>query len=133
MNLRRRSKETAEVSTESLNDIMFFLLLFFLIVSTLVNPNVIKLFLPSAKQSPQMAKQPITLSVTASKQYYLNKTPVAFDALETQLKSELTRLNEPTVVLRLDKSLTIQDLADVMSIGERLKVKMVLASESGQK
>jgi biopolymer transport protein ExbD len=133
MNLRRRAKETAEVSTESLNDIMFFLLLFFLIVSTLVNPNVIKLFLPSAKQSPQMAKQPITLSVTANKQYYLNKTPVAFDLLESQLKSELTRLNEPTVVLRLDKSLTIQDLADVMSIGERLKVKMVLASESSQK
>ena len=133
MNLRRRQRETAEVSTESLNDIMFFLLLFFLIVSTLVNPNVIKLFLPSAKQSPQMAKQPITLNVTADKQYYINKTPVAFEQLESTLKSELARLDQPTVVLRLDKSLTIQDLADVMSIGEELKVKMVLASENSKK
>lgn len=133
MNLRTRHRETAEVSTESLNDIMFFLLLFFLIVSTLVNPNVIKLFLPSAKQSPQMAKQPITLNVTANKQYYINKTPVGFDQLESTLKTELARLDQPTVVLRLDKSLTIQDLADVMSIGEELKVKMVLASENTKK
>jgi len=51
MKLRRRKREHAEVSTESLNDIMFFLLLFFLIVSTLVNPNVIKLLLPNSKQS----------------------------------------------------------------------------------
>ena len=133
MNLRRRQKETAEVSTESLNDIMFFLLLFFLIVSTLVNPNVIKLFLPSAKQSPQMAKQPVTLNLPADKQYYINKTPVAFDQLESSLKAEISKLDQPTVVLRLDKSLTIQDLADVMSIGEELKVKMVLASENSKK
>lgn len=133
MNLRRRQKEVAEVSTESLNDIMFFLLLFFLIVSTLVNPNVIKLFLPSAKQSPQMAKQPISLSITADKQYYINKIPVAFDQLESELKIQLAKLDQPTVVLRLDKSLTIQDLADVMSIGEDLQVKMVLASENTKK
>lgn len=133
MNIRRRQRETAEVSTESLNDIMFFLLLFFLIVSTLVNPNVIKLFLPSAKQSPQMAKQPITLNVTADKQYYINKNPVSFSQLESSLKTEISKLDQPTVVLRLDKSLTIQDLADVMSIGEELKVKMVLASENTKK
>lgn len=133
MNLRRRSRETAEVSTESLNDIMFFLLLFFLIVSTLVNPNVIKLFLPNAKQSQQMAKQQISLSVTASKEYYVNKTPVRLEDLETVLKAEIARLDQPTVVLRLDKSLTIQDLADVMSVGEKLRVKMVLASENKSK
>lgn len=130
MNLRRRHRETAEVSTESLNDIMFFLLLFFLIVSTLVNPNVIKLMLPNARQSPQMAKQPISLSVTADKAYFINKVPVSYEQLEEKLKVELEKLKEPTVVLRLDKSLTIQDLADVMTIGEKLKVKMVLASEN---
>jgi len=133
MNLRRRQKETAEVSTESLSDIMFFLLLFFLIVSTLVNPNVIKLFLPNAKQSQQMAKQQITLSVTGTLQYYINKEPVAFEQIETRIKNEMTKLDQPTIVLRLDKSLTIQNLADVMAIGEKLKVKMVLASENKSK
>jgi len=135
MNLRRRTKEAAEVSTESLNDIMFFLLLFFLIVSTLANPNVIKIFLPNAKQSPQMAKQPITLSVQSDKSYFINKVPVPFDQLEARLSAEIeqAKLDQPTVVLRLDKTLTLQDLADVMSIGEKLKVKMVLASENSKK
>lgn len=133
MNLRRRAHEGAEVSTESLNDIMFFLLLFFLIVSTLVNPNVIKLFLPNAKQSQQMAKQQITLSVTAEKQYFINKSPVAFENLESKIKESTSKLEEPTIVLRFDKSLTIQDLADVMAIGEKMKLKMVLASQNAAK
>lgn len=133
MNLRRKNHEGAEVSTESLNDIMFFLLLFFLIVSTLVNPNVIKLFLPNAKQDNQMTKQPITLSVTSNLEYFVNKEPVAFPQLEGRIKDEVAKLQQPTIVLRLDKSLTIQNLADVMSIGEKLKVKMVLASENKSK
>jgi len=134
MNLRRKSQEGgAEVSTESLNDIMFFLLLFFLIVSTLVNPNVIKLFLPNAKQDNQMTKQPITLSVTANLEYFINKQPVPFPLLESRVKEEVAKLEQPTIVLRLDKSLTIQNLADVMAIGEKLKVKMVLASENKSK
>ena len=133
MNLRRKSHEGAEVSTESLNDIMFFLLLFFLIVSTLVNPNVIKLFLPNAKQDTQMAKQPITLSVTANLEYFINKEPVPFPILESRIKEEVAKLDQPTIVLRLDKSLTIQNLADVMAIGEKLKLKMVLASENKAK
>jgi biopolymer transport protein ExbD len=133
MNLRRKPRETAEVSTESLNDIMFFLLLFFLIVSTLVNPNVIKLFLPSAQQTQVMAKQQVTVSVTADKSYFINKVPVPFEQLEDRIKTEVSDLAQPTIVLRLDKSLTIQDLADVMSIGEKLKIRMVLASQNPQK
>lgn len=133
MNLRRKAHEGAEVSTESLNDIMFFLLLFFLIVSTLVNPNVIKLFLPNAKQSQQMAKQQIALSVTAEKQYFINKRPVSFENLESEIVKSTAGLENPTVVLRFDKSLTIQDLADVMAVGEKLKLKMVLASQNSPK
>lgn len=133
MNLRRKAHEGAEVSTESLNDIMFFLLLFFLIVSTLVNPNVIKLFLPNAKQSQQMAKQQIALSVTAEKQYFINKKPVSFESLESEIVKSTAGLENPTVVLRFDKSLTIQDLADVMAVGEKLKLKMVLASQNSPK
>ena len=133
MNLRRRHKETAEVSTEALNDIMFFLLLFFLIVSTLANPNVIKLFLPSAKQSQQMAKQQITLSATKELEFFINKSPVAFPDIETRLKEEMAKLDQPTIVLRLDKNLSIQNLADLMAIGEKLQVKMVLASQNSEK
>lgn len=129
MRLRRKAREHAEVSTESLNDIMFFLLLFFLIISTLSNPNVVKLALPSSKQSMQMNRQPLTLSVTKDRQYSIDKEPVAFADLEAVLGQRILKLGEPTVVLRFDKELSVQDLVDVLTIGNRLKVKMVLATQ----
>jgi biopolymer transport protein ExbD len=133
MKLQRRHKEGAEVSTESLNDIMFFLLLFFLILSTLANPNVIKLTLPSSKPAEQMVKQRITLQVSADHEYAINDTKIPFTDLEAALKFKMEQLNEPTIVLSLDKSLSIQDLADVMQIGANLKAKMVLSTKSTSK
>jgi biopolymer transport protein ExbD len=133
MKLKRRHREGAEVSTESLNDIMFFLLLFFLIISTLANPSVLKLTLPNSKNAVQMAKQQVTIEVDASHEYMVNKTRVEFADLENALKIELARTNSPTVVLKMDNSLSIQDLADVMQIGYKLGVKMVLATKSTDK
>jgi len=130
MNLRKRRREHAEVSTESLNDIMFFLLLFFLIVSTLANPNVVKLTLPSSKQSNQIQKQEVTLSVTKERQYAINKVPVPLEGLEVALKNAVAGLDQPTVVLRFDQELSVQDLVDVLTIGNRIKVKMVLATQA---
>jgi biopolymer transport protein ExbD len=132
MNLRRRSGYTAEVYTGSLNDIMFFLLLFFLIVSTLVNPSVIKLMLPKAATSQAINKQQISLSVTADKQYYLNNTAVPFENLEAELQKTVLNISEPTVILRFDNVLTVQDLVDVLQVGNRLNIKMVLATKTGQ-
>ncbi len=130
MKLRKRRRDHAEVSTESLNDIMFFLLLFFLIVSTLANPNVVKLTLPSSKQSNQLQKQEVTVSVTKEKQYSINKVPVPLEGLESALREKLAGLDQPTVVLRFDQELSVQDLVDVLTIGNRIKVKMVLATQA---
>ncbi|HMU14655.1 MAG TPA: biopolymer transporter ExbD [Flavobacteriales bacterium] len=129
MNLRRRHTEDAEVSTESLNDIMFFLLLFFLIISTLANPNVIKLMLPKSANNEQLAKQQVNLGVTKDKQYTINKKPVPFDQLEAAISAEIAGLDQPTVVLHFDRELSVQDLVDVMQIGTKIKVKMVLATQ----
>lgn len=135
MKLKRRHKEAAEVSTESMNDIMFFLLLFFLIISTLANPSVLKLTLPNSKPGEQMAKQQITIEVDANHKYVINKTPVSLVDLENALRIEMAKIKEgiPTVILKLDNSLTIQDLADVMQIGYGLGVKMVLATKPTNK
>ncbi|CAN5485627.1 biopolymer transporter ExbD [soil metagenome] len=133
MKIKRRQKEHAEVSTESLNDIMFFLLLFFLIISTLANPSVLKLTLPSSKPAEEMQKQQITIEVDANHQYVINKTPISFTQLEDALKYEISKVNEPTVVLKFDNTLSIQDLADVMQIGYSLGVKMVLATKPTNK
>lgn len=134
MKLKRRHKEGAEVSTESLNDIMFFLLLFFLIISTLANPSVLKLTLPNSSAHEQVQKQQVTVEVNAEHQYVVNKTPIPFTDLENALKIELAKIKtSPTVILKFDNSLTIQDLADVMQIGYKLGAKMVLATKGTNK
>lgn len=133
MKIKRRNTEGAEVSTESLNDIMFFLLLFFLIISTLANPSVLKLTLPTTEGHEQVQKQQVTIEVDADHNYMVNKTSVAFADVEFALKSELERTKSPTIILKFDNSLSIQDLADVMQIGYKLGVKMVLATKSSSK
>jgi biopolymer transport protein ExbD len=133
MKFKRRHREAAEVSTESLNDIMFFLLLFFLIISTLANPSVLKLTLPNSTTHEQVAKQQVTVEVDANHQYMVNKLLIPFSDLENALKIELERTKSPTIILKLDNTLSIQDLADVMQLGYKLNVKMVLATKSTSK
>jgi biopolymer transport protein ExbD len=130
MKIQRRNKDTPEVSTEALNDIMFFLLLFFLIISTLSNPNVIKLTLPNSNTSDVMPLQQVIVEISADHQYVVNQIEIPFTDLENAIRIELDRTNSPTVVLRLDNTLTIQDLADVMQIGYNLGIKMVLSTKS---
>lgn len=129
MNIRHsRIRHSAEVNTHSLNDIMFFLLLFFLIVSTMVSPSVVKLTLPSAKKAQTVDKQPINLEVSDDMRYFLAGKEVPFEGLESAIAQEINGKKEPTIVLRLDKSLTVQQLVDVLEIGNKLKVKMILAT-----
>jgi len=128
MKIKRNRHFKPEVSTSSLNDIMFFLLLFFLIVSTLSNPNVIKLLLPSSKAAQTLSKQQITVSVTKDKNYFLDNLQISFDQIEPILKERISKVQEPTVILRFENSLSVQDLVDVLEIGTRLKVKMVIAT-----
>jgi biopolymer transport protein ExbD len=128
MNIKRTRHFKPEVSTSSLNDIMFFLLLFFLIVSSLANPNVIKLLLPNSKSAQNLNKQQISISITKDKKYYIDNRQIAFNDLELLLKSRINTLQEPTVILRLENTLSVQDLVDVLEIGTRLQVKMVLAT-----
>lgn len=128
MNIKRNKHFKPEVSTSSLNDIMFFLLLFFLIVSTLSNPNVIKLLLPSSKAAQTLSKQQITLSVTKDKRYYIDNQQISFDQIEPFLRSRMVSIQEPTVILRFEYTLSVQDVIDVLEIGTKLKVKMVMAT-----
>jgi len=129
MKIERRKTKASEVYTASLNDIMFFLLLFFLIVSTMVNPSVIKLLLPKASNSEQtISKQNINLSVTKQLKYYINDEEVPFDRIELKLKALMARAKETTVILRADNDITLQHVVDIIDIGNKLKVKVILAT-----
>ena len=131
MNIRRNKHFKPEVSTSSLNDIMFFLLLFFLIVSTLSNPNVIKVLLPNSKSAQNLNKQQINLTVTADKKYFINQKEISLKLLETELQNQIKGIENPTIILRFSRDLSVQDLVDVLEIGVRLNLKMVMATEKG--
>jgi len=126
--LRKKKDFTAEVFTSSMNDIMFFLMLFFIIISTLLNPSMIRVALPSSHNSQTLQKKEINLTMTKEKIYYVNNAQVSFDALESELKKELTKSPEAFIMLRFDNTLPIQDLVNVLSLGNRLNSKMIIAT-----
>ncbi|MBC8048229.1 MAG: biopolymer transporter ExbD [Fimbriimonadaceae bacterium] len=128
MKIGRKKHLEAEVFTSSMNDIMFFLMLFFLIISTLANPNVIKVLLPRADSTDTYSKQDVTLTITADKQYILEKETVAFEELEQALVNATAKSEEKIIVLRADATLTIQDLVDVLQMGAKNKVRMVMST-----
>lgn len=130
MKLRRKSRMTSEVSTHSLNDIMFFLMLFFLILSTMVAPSVIKINLPKTNAGKAVSKQSIVLAVDSNLNYYLNNQPIEFAELEPKLGELVSSdtSSESTIVLQASKKISVQDLVDVMGVGSKLKMKMVLAT-----
>lgn len=130
MNLRKRKRAGAEVSTSSMNDIMFFLMLFFIIMSTILNPSVVKLTLPNSKNSQAIHTKEVTLSITKDMRYYVGNTETTKDNLELVLAGELKGEANAIVVLRVDNSLSIQNLVDVLQIGNKLNVKMVLATKT---
>jgi biopolymer transport protein ExbD len=126
--LRKKKDFTAEVFTSSMNDIMFFLMLFFIIISTLLNPSMIKVSLPSAQSSQSIQKKEINLTMTKEKIYFVNNTQVSFKELETQLQKELRRSPDAFIMLRFDNTLPIQDLVNVLSLGNKLNAKMIIAT-----
>ncbi len=130
MILKRKREMHAEVYTSSLNDIMFFLLLFFLIISTLVNPSVIQLMLPKASANVQkVSKQTINLSVTKELNYFLNDKPIPFDAIMPSIQKLVQNPQNTTVILRADRTIQLQDLVSILDIGNQLHVKMILATQ----
>ncbi|NDW19161.1 biopolymer transporter ExbD [Dysgonomonas sp. 216] len=133
MKIERRKTRSAEVYTSSLNDIMFFLLLFFLIISTMVTPAAIRVVLPkSATSENVLIKKSIIVYITADRQYAIDDQAVTFDEIEPLLAAKLASKAENeefNVLLQADKTLTIQDVIDVIDIGNKLQVKMALFTE----
>lgn len=128
MAIKRNKRFHAEVATSSMSDIMFFLLLFFLIISTLSNPNVIRMTLPKSKTNEKTNKQLITLSVTEEKRYFIDKEEVLLDQLETRLLELIDPEKQQTVIIRIPATMQVQDLVDVLQIGVKNKLKFVIAT-----
>jgi len=85
--------------------------------------------LPKSDASQALSKKQISITISAEKEYFIDKQPVENTALEATLEELIKDIEEPTAVLRMDETLQVQDLVDVISIGNRLNMKIVLATD----
>jgi len=131
MALKRRNKVNASFSMSSMTDIVFLLLIFFMVTSTLIAPNALKLLLPQSNN--QTAAKPMTtVSITKDLKYYVNVDGnvkhVAFSEIEPTLQRAIGNNPEAYVSLHADKSVPIEQVVKVMNIAKRNKYKMILAT-----
>ncbi len=126
MNLRGRNKVSAEFSMSSMTDIVFLLLVFFLLTSPAITPNALDLILPKAKGKTSNV-QKASVSITKDGAYYVDKERVSEYGIEKELKKILAGQDQPTIILRAEEGVPIEDAVFVMDIANRNNFKVVLA------
>lgn len=130
MNLRKRQRGNVEVHTSALNDIMFFLLLFFLLASAVVNPNVVKLFLPRSSSGQSIPQKTINVSITKDLEYFVEKKQVNAADLYQNIEVYQKASPDLTIILYADRTVAIENVIELTDIANKLKVKLVLATET---
>lgn len=128
MKLKRKLRSHNELHAGSLNDILFILLFFFLIVSTLANPNIVKVNNPYGKKDTK-AKQNIVISINKAQQLFLGQKPIDINLIDTILKAEIlkarTYTDTPSVVVNADTSAYYGEVFKVMQSAKRAGAKVV--------
>lgn len=128
MALRSKNKVSAAFSMSSMTDIVFLLLIFFMLTSTLVTTNALDLVLPNST-AQTVKKQRVSVSINENFEYFIDKEAVELNYIEAQLIDKLAGQDEKVVVLRVDKSVPIEYAVEVMDIAYRNKFKIVLATQ----
>ena len=136
MAIETRNKRSIQFSMASMSDLVFLLLIFFMLTSTLVAPNAIKLLLPQSS-SKTLAKQTITVYINDRFEYFINENPVNEDQLQSQLSDRLAGQVDGSVVLRSDQSVAVQYIVNVIDAVNKIndkygtKHKVILATRPG--
>jgi biopolymer transport protein ExbD len=126
MNIRGRNKVSPEFNMSSMTDIVFLLLIFFMIASTLVSTSAIDILLPKASGKTENKKS-VAVSIKKDLTYYIDSKRVGESVLESELVSALSSEEKPTVILRAEKSVPVENVVKVMDIANRNKFKVILA------
>ncbi|MBZ9652385.1 ExbD/TolR family protein [Psychroflexus montanilacus] len=126
MNLRGRNKVSATFSMSSMTDIVFLLLIFFMLTSPVITPEALDLILPKAK-GKTTSTQNVAVSITEQQEYYINEEKVNANGIERALKTKLSGIEEPTIILRAAEGVPIEKAVQIMDIANRNKYKIVLA------
>jgi biopolymer transport protein ExbD len=132
MDLRRRLKSQPELHAGALNDILFILLFFFLIVSTLANPNVVKLSTPKAK-SDTKAKQTVIVNIKANGEYIINGKTMPFDQIQSFVQPYIAKdTSQATIAINADKTVPLDYVVSVMRIARELGARTTLLVDTKQ-
>ena len=126
MNFKGGNKITPEFNMSSMTDIVFLLLIFFMLASTLVSVNAIDILLPKASGMTENKKS-VSVSIKKDLTYYIDQKRVGISVLESKLVEALSDKTNPTIVLRAEKSVPIDNVVKVMDIANRHKFKVILA------
>lgn len=127
MAISTKNKVSVNFSSAGMSDIVFLLLLFFMLTSTLVQPTAIKLLLP--KGTTQTSARPMTtVSITKDLQYYIEDQPIAFDNLEAALQAKVGSNPEIYISLHTDRSVPVEYVVNVMNIAAKNQYKLILAT-----
>jgi biopolymer transport protein ExbD len=128
MNLRKHLRDKPETPTSALNDILFILLLFFLIISTLANPNVIKVMTPKG-QSDTKAKQTVVVSIDSTQNFFVGTRLTPVDSLQSAISAIVNKAEdaEPTVVINPDRKADAESIYAVMYAAKKLQLRTVMA------
>ncbi|MBT8264468.1 MAG: biopolymer transporter ExbD [Muriicola sp.] len=126
MKFRGRNKVTPEFNMSSMTDIVFLLLIFFMLASTLVTTSAIDILLPKASGKTENKKS-VSVSIKKDLTYYIDQKRVGESVLENQLVQILSSQDKPTIVLRAERSVPVQNVVKVMDIANRNKFKVILA------
>jgi biopolymer transport protein ExbD len=129
MDFKRKSKISSEFSLASMSDMIFLLLIFFLITSTLVSPNGIKVVLPKANNRPVNTPEAVNVSVDVNGEVYLNAKKTTLELLPSQLKGVLTGVENPTVGISADKSVSYDKVMEVIKIATKEKYRILLKTD----
>ncbi len=132
MALKKRNKISADFSMASMTDMIFLLLLFFMLSSSLVSPNALNLKLPSSV-SKTVAPPSLSVSISPDGKYYLNGTEMPYNVLEKMVQLEVNKTGDPkntTMTIVADKTATVEMLANIMELAHVLKINAILATES---
>jgi biopolymer transport protein ExbD len=132
MAIRTTNKINPGFSLASMSDLVFLLLIFFMITSTMVAPNALKLLLPQSN-SQVRAKAITTISIDKDLNYYIETLPIRLEDLERQLQLKLMNSDDPTVSLHADKSVPVEEVVKVMNIAKNNKYKLILATSPESK
>ncbi|MEN8880056.1 MAG: biopolymer transporter ExbD [Polaribacter sp.] len=126
MNLRGRNKVDPSFNMSSMTDIVFLLLIFFMLTSTLVTVSAIDVLLPKAGGKTENNTS-VAVSITNTSQFYIDKTKVSSSNLENELLKSVGSDKKKTVIIRGDKNVPYKNVMQVIDIANKNKLKMILA------